>query len=233
MHFYAGTSGYSYKEWKGLFYPKDLPTKDMLRFYAENLNSVEINNTFYRMPNAGVLESWREQVPPDFRFILKAPRKITHIKPLKDKAAETDYWLKTSAVMGNKLGGTLFQLPPYLRKDIPLLRSFLEILPSDMRAAFEFRHVSWFDDDLYETLREKQFSICCTDGENEELRRLVGTSDWGYFRLRKQNYSEKELMEWIEKINSQKWKEVYVFFKHEDDGAIPILARHFLNLAAK
>jgi uncharacterized protein YecE (DUF72 family) len=230
MQLYVGTSGYSYKEWKGLFYPKDLPDKDMLRFYGSSLPAVEINNTFYRMPNAGMLEAWAEQVPSDFQFVLKASRKITHTKPLKEKGDEVDYLFKTAATLGDKLGAILFQLPPYLHRNIELFADFVELLPTGTKVAFEFRHHSWFDDKLYEILRNKGYALCCSDSENEELSQFVATADWGYLRLRKPNYSEKELLDWAQKIKSQKWQAVYAFFKHEDDGAGPNLAKHFLDL---
>jgi uncharacterized protein YecE (DUF72 family) len=231
MQFYIGTSGYSYKEWKGAFYPKDLPDREMLRFYGETLPAVEINNTFYRMPSVSILEAWANQVPPDFRFILKAPRKITHIKPLKEKEDEVGFLCKTAATLGDKLGAILFQLPPYQHKNIRLLSDFLDLLPSGIRAAFEFRHPSWFDEELYEILHDKGYAFCCTDGTNEELRQFVATAAWGYLRLRKLNYSEKELIDWIHEIKSKKWQAVYVFFKHEDNGVGPKLAEHFFNLA--
>lgn len=233
MQFYIGTSGYSYKEWKGIFYPKDLPDKDMLRYYAKNLPAVEINNTFYRMPTATMLEGWAEQVPADFQFVLKASRKITHSKPLKEKADEVDYLFRTAATLGEKLGAILFQLPPYLHRNIELLADFMDLLPSGTKAAFEFRHRSWFDDELYEILRNKGYAICCSDSENEELSQFVATADWGYLRLRKPNYSEKELLDWAQKIKSQPWQAAYVFFKHEDEGAGPKMAKHFLDLATQ
>jgi uncharacterized protein YecE (DUF72 family) len=230
MRFYIGTSGFSYKEWKGPFYPKDMPDKEMLRFYSENLPAVEINNTFYRMPVTKLLEAWAEQTPPDFKFVLKAPRKITHMKPLKEKGEEIDYLFKTAAVLGDRLGPILFQLPPYLRKNTKLLADFLALLPTDAKAVFEFRHVSWFDDELYELLHNKGFALCCSDSENEELSRFVAVADRGYLRLRKPDYSEDELIDWAAKIKSQDWEAVYVFFKHEDAGAGPNLAEHFLDL---
>jgi len=230
MQLYIGTSGYSYKEWKGLFYPKDLQDKNMLRFYGENLPAVEINNTFYRMPNASVLETWAEQVPANFRFVLKASRKITHSKPLKEKDDEVGYLFRTAATLGDKLGAILFQLPPYLHRNIELLANFLDSLPPETRAALEFRHRSWFDDELYEILRNKGYALCCSDTEDEELSQFVATADWGYLRLRKPNYSEKELLDWARKVKSQHWQAVYVFFKHEDDGAGPNMARHFLDI---
>jgi uncharacterized protein YecE (DUF72 family) len=233
MQIYVGTSGYSYKEWKGPFYPPDLPGKDMLRYYSSQLPAVEINNTFYRMPAEGLLESWGQQVPPDFRFVLKAPRKITHTKPLKDKDDEVGYLLRTAATLGDRLGAVLFQLPPYLRRDPELLINFLELLPSGTRSVFEFRHRSWFDETIYDMLRKKGCTLCCADGEDEALTRLVATSGWGYLRLRRPGYSETDLSEWARRIKSQDWQTVYVFFKHEEAGAGPKLASHFLELASQ
>ncbi len=230
MQYFVGTSGYSYKEWKGLFYPKDLPDKDMLQFYSRFLPAVEINNTFYRMPTPAMIEAWALRVPADFRFVLKASRKITHSKPLKDKGDEISYLFRTAALMGDKLGAILFQLPPYMRKDIKLLTDFTGLLPTGTQFIFEFRHRSWFDDELYQLLNDRGCAICCSDSENEELSQLVPTADWGYFRLRRPNYTETELVDWAKKIKSQKWRAVYAFFKHEDDGAGPELAKKFLNI---
>lgn len=230
MQYYVGTSGYSYKEWKGPFYPKNLPDKDMLQFYSKNLPAVEINNTFYRMPSADTVRSWGEQVPADFRFVLKASRKITHNKSLQNKGDEVGYLFRTAAHLGDKLGAILFQLPPYLHKNMELLTAFVDLLPSDFKTVFEFRHRSWFDDELYELLREKKCALCCSDSENEELGRLVPTADWGYLRLRKPSYSEAELLDWTRRIKSFDRQAVYVFFKHEEDGFGPKIARHFLDL---
>ena len=163
MNLFAGTSGYSYKEWKGPFYPERLSAVDMLRFYASRLPAVEINNTFYRLPKADVLESWASQVPPEFRFTLKASRRITHLKRLRDVAEETDYLLRTAAVLGERLGAVLFQLPPNLRKDLPRLEAFLQHLRPTPRAAFEFRHSSWRDDDVLELLRSKGCAWCVSE----------------------------------------------------------------------
>lgn len=231
MKWFVGTSGFSYKKWKGTFYPEDLPDKEMLRYYGEQLPAVEINNTFYRLPKASMLEGWLEQVPGNFRFVLKASRKITHIKPLKEKADETNYLFKTAATLGNGLGAILFQLPPYLRKNVDLLDNFLALLPADRRATFEFRHRSWFDDEVYDRLRQKGCALCCADSENEELSQLVATASWGYLRLRKPDYTDKDLAEWADRIKAQDWQEVYVFFKHEDEGTGPRLAKRFLEMA--
>ncbi|KJS32566.1 MAG: hypothetical protein VR64_06440 [Desulfatitalea sp. BRH_c12] len=230
MHVYVGTSGYSYKEWKGSFYPEDLAAKDMLKYYSANLPAVEINNTFYRMPAAGMLATWVEQVPRAFRFVLKAPRKITHTRPLKDKDAEIGYLFETAATLGDRLGAVLFQLPPYLRKDIKLLANFLDILPSATQAAFEFRHRSWFEKDIYDLLRARGCALCCSDGEKEELCEFVPTTDWGYLRLRKPDYSEQDLQVWARRVQAQNWHTAYAFFKHEDAAIGPQMAGRFIHL---
>jgi uncharacterized protein YecE (DUF72 family) len=236
MHIYAGTSGYSYKEWKGSFYPEKLPAKEMLRFYGENLPAVEVNNTFYRMPNKETVKRWAAQVAPSFRFVLKASRKITHTKPLRDKRDEVGYFLETAGALGEKLGGVLFQLPPYLHRDLDLLADFIELLPTATNAAFEFRHASWFapdhEEELYELLGSKGLALCCADSEKEELTKLVPTADWGYLRMRRQSYSKKEIEGWAAKVKAQPWKSVFVFFKHEAKGSGPDFARAFLELSS-
>ncbi len=233
MQYYVGTSGFSYKEWKGYFYPQDLPDKEMLKFYGQALPAVEINSTFYRMPRQSTLNGWALQVPPDFRFVLKAPRKITHSKPLKEKGDDVEFLCETAAALGDRLGAILFQLPPYLHKDIGLFAAFADRLPSGIRVAFEFRHRSWFDDDIHEILCKKGLALCCADSENEELNQFAGTADWGYLRLRRPDYTEAELLDWAQKIRSQNWREVYAFFKHEDEGIGPKLARQFLEIVKK
>jgi uncharacterized protein YecE (DUF72 family) len=230
MQVWAGTSGFAYKEWKGVFYPRDLPASRMLSYYSAILPAVEINNTFYRMPAPATLEGWAGMTPPSFRFILKAPRKITHIKPLAEKAAEAGYFLQTAAGLEDKLGAILFQLPPYLHKNTGLLSAFLELLPPQLPAAFEFRHSSWFDDQVYSLLRAKQCALCCSDTDDQNWAELIASTDWGYVRLRRPDYTESDLRKWYNRIVSQPWKHAYVFFKHEDAGAGPELARRFLEM---
>lgn len=230
MDYFVGTSGYSYKEWKGSFYPQDLPARMMLHYYSRNLPAVEVNNTFYRMPSAKMVESWAEQVPEGFRFVLKASRKITHIRPLKDKGEEVDYLFSAATAMGDKLGAILFQFPPYLHKDIELLKSFTDLLPPEVKTVFEFRHSSWCDSELHEALQAKGCALCCSDEGTEEFCQLIDTAGWGYLRLRKESYTKEELLDWAGRIASRNWKEVYVFFKHEDAAAGPKLARDFLDL---
>ena len=230
MELFVGTSGYSYKEWKGPFYPEDLPDKEMLNYYSSQLPAVEINNTFYRLPSAKMLENWQEQVPESFRFVLKASRKITHFKKLKETDEETNYLFNTAATLGEQLGVILIQLPPYLRKDIDLLQNFLKLIP-DGKATFEFRHDSWFEEDVFESLRSKNCALNFSEmGEDSEIK-IVSTADWGYLRLRLMGYDDKALKDWMQRVQGQDWQKVYVFFKHEDEGAGPKLARRFLELA--
>ena len=219
MQVLVGTSGFSYKEWKGSFYPKDLKNADMLRYYAERFSSVEINNTFYRMPKAEMLEGWRDQVPPGFLFVLKASQRITHRKRLKDSGEPLDYLLKAAEGLGEQLGPILFQLPPYFKKDVERLGAFLEILPGGRPFAFEFRHESWTDDEVHGLLRDRNVALVCADTEEsgDEGAPIVPTADWGYVRLRRCDYTPDELAPWADRIRSQPWQRAFVFFKHEDD----------------
>ena len=231
MNLYAGTSGYSYKEWKGNFYPQKLPAAQMLRHYAQQLPAVEINNTFYRLPTPSLLNSWCEQVPPNFRFAIKAPRRITHIKRLKDAQDETAYLLRTLDTLGARLGVILFQLPPYQRKDLARLQAFIDLLPEQTPAAFEFRAQSWFEDSVFELLRARDFALCIADTDGVQIPAIVATASWGYLRLRRAQYKDGELVNWVRQIRAQPWKHAYVFFKHEDEGIGPKLATEFLQLA--
>jgi uncharacterized protein YecE (DUF72 family) len=223
MRVRAGTSGFSYKEWKGSFYPEDLPAGEMLRFYAGRLAAVEINNTFYRMPKPALLEGWSAQVPESFRFVLKASQRITHHKRLKEAGEEAAYFFRVAATLGDRLGPALFQLPPNLKKDLPRLEAFLDVLPAGSRAAFEFRHASWFEEDVFAALRARGAALCIA--EDEDLATpLVATADWGYLRLRRQDYTEADVIAWADRVRAQSWGEAYVFFKHEDAGSGPKLA---------
>jgi len=229
----AGTSGYSYKEWKGNFYPEDLATTGMLAYYAKLFSTVEINNTFYRMPAAKVLLNWAEQVPDGFAFVLKAPRRISHDKRLKNVDEDVAYLLKTMAALGQKRGPLLFQLPPFFRKDVPCLRGFLGLLPRELPAALEFRHQSWFDEEVFAVLREHNTALCLADADNELEIPFVSTADWGYLRLRRPEYSDGDLGDWAKRIAGQPWKEAFVFFKHEEEGKGPEFASRFLKMVDK
>ncbi len=230
MELFAGTSGYSYKAWKGCFYPEDLPDKRMLGYYAERLPAVEINNTFYRLPRESVLESWAAQVPDAFRFSIKASRRITHFKRLKDAGDETEYLLRVTQTLGDRLGVLLFQLPSNLKADLERLDAFLRLLPDGTRAVFEFRHISWQEDRVLARLRERGFAWCVSDTDEAPIDELVGTATWGYLRLRRSGYSEGELLDWAVRLRAQPWERAFVFFKHEDAGMGPRLAARFLEV---
>jgi uncharacterized protein YecE (DUF72 family) len=230
MQFFVGTSGYSYKEWKGTFYPKKLPQKEMLRFYAGRFSTVEVNNTFYRMPSPKLLESWAEQVPNDFRFVLKAPQAITHFKRLQDVEEPTGQFLGTASVLKERQGPLLFQLPPNFKKDVPRLKRFLKLIKAGTSTAFEFRHESWFEEDVFSLLRAKACALCVADADDLPSVDLINTARFGILRLRRARYSKRQLAEWIDKLNSQNWDEAYVFFKHEDTGTGPKLAARFIEL---
>lgn len=231
MRFFVGTSGYSYKEWRGPFYPEDIKPPEMLGYYSSQLKAVEINNTFYRMPKREVLEGWAEKVPDGFSFVLKVTRRITHFKRLKPSASEElSYVLETAGVLGDHLGILLFQLPPNFKQDLERLTEFLEIVPTDFRCAFEFRHASWFDDDTFAVLGEKNAALVIADTGGENDPPVTATADFGYLRLRREDYSDEELQEWAARIREQPWSSVHVFFKHEDAGAGPRMAKRFEEL---
>ena len=227
---YVGTSGYNYPEWKGSFYPSDLPAAKMLPYYAERFSTVEINYTFYRMPTAKLVTGWAAQVPADFRFTLKAPRRITHDKRLREAETEVTEFMRRASAMGDSMGIVLFQLPPYLRKDAPLLSDFLGILPSDRRTAFEFRHASWHDDEVYALLRAHGAALCAADTDEEEAAFVPTAETFGYLRLRRTNYDDKALRRWIERIRMQRFESVFVYFKHEDEALGPRFAQRFREL---
>jgi len=231
MNLYVGTSGYSYKEWKGTFYPADMSAKGMLHYYGERFRTVEINNTFYRMPSVSVLERWAGDVPADFKFVLKASRQITHMKRLKDAADSVSYLLEAAGALKERLGPLLFQLPPNLKKDVPRLRDFLALLPPKRRVAFEFRHQSWFDEEVFGLLRDHQAALCIAEADNDLEVPFVSTADWGYLRLRRPDYDDAELKKWAKLVREQSWQNVFAFFKHEDEGKAPLMARRFLELA--
>ena len=232
MNLYVGTSGYAYKEWKGSFYPPDLPAKRMLHYYGEHFRTVEINNTFYRMPTVSLLENWAGEVPRDFRFVLKASQRITHQHRLVDADEDVGYLLDVAATLQQRLGALLFQLPPNLKKDVPRLDAFLALLPPPHRAAFEFRHPSWFDDAVFALLHDHQAALCIAEAEGDLEVPVVATADWGYLRLRRPDYGDAELKAWVKQVRQQDWQEAFVFFKHEEAGWGPQLAQRFLQLAA-
>jgi uncharacterized protein YecE (DUF72 family) len=228
----AGASGYSFKEWKGVFYPASIKPEAMLAWYAERLPTVEINNTFYRMPAASMLENWARSTPEAFRFAIKASRRITHMARLKAETAadSVDYLYRTLAALGEKRGPVLFQLPPQMKKDLPRLAAFLKLLPGSHRAAFEFRNPSWFDDEVYEALRAAGAALCLSEREDNAPPPLVRTAPWGYVRLRLESYSDDELRQWAGKLAVAGWGETYVYFMHEPTA--PAYAQTLMRMAA-
>ena len=236
VRLFAGASGFAYKPWKGPFYPVDLPDTEMLAYYAARLPAVEINNTFYRLPKAKLLEDWGAQTPDGFRFVLKASRRITHMQRLKDVGELLQYLFQTAGTLGSKLGPFLFQLPPHLKKDLDRLRTFLDLVPPDRRIALEFRNASWFEDDVFEALRAHDAALCVAETEPDDKEEsservpLVATASWGYLRLRRENYGDADLAAWAERIRSQAWSEAYVFFKHEDDGTAQRFALRLMQV---
>jgi uncharacterized protein YecE (DUF72 family) len=215
----TGTSGFSYDEWHGRFYPDDLAASDRLGFYGSRLKSVEVNNTFYQMPKEALLVRWRDAVPADFCFALKAPRRITHVLRLKGADDAVRRFIEVAGVLGGRLGPLLFQLPPFARKDTGLLSEFLSLLPPGLKAAFEFRHPSWFDDETYSVLASKNASLCTGDADDgDKSPPLVATASFGYLRLRAPSYDAKGLAAWNERILAQPWTEAFAYLKHEVDG---------------
>ena len=231
MKVFAGTSGFSYDGWAGTFYPEDLRADERLSFYATKLPAVEINNTFYRMPKPELLARWAAEVPPLFQFALKASQRITHIKRLKETGDEVKFLLGSARQLGPKLGPVLYGLPPNLKKDVPRLSAFLALLPTDVKAAFEFRNATWLDEEVFSLLRSARAALCVADDEKGTTP-LATTAPWGYLRLRREDYAEADLAAWADKVRGAGWEEAYVFFKHEEEGAAPALARRFLELFA-
>jgi uncharacterized protein YecE (DUF72 family) len=217
MQLLTGTSGFSYKEWLGKFYPEKLAADAMLRWYAERFATVEINNTFYRFPAEDMLARWATEVPERFTFTLKVSRRITHVKRLREAGPDVAKFVQRAHVLGDKLGALLFQLPPFLKKDLPRLKDFLGQVPPGERVAFEFRHESWQDDEVYAALRERGAMLCVTDTDEGDTP-FVATTDCGYLRLRRTHYDDGELRAWAERIAAMGLARVYVYFMHEDDA---------------
>ena len=232
MNLYVGTSGYAYKQWKGKFYPKDLPAKQILRFYAGRFGTVEINNTFYSMPTPSAAAAWAAEVPASFMFALKAPQRITHMRRLKGADELVSELLDAAETLKKRLGPLLFQLPPKFKKDVPRLREFLALLPRRRRVAFEFRHPSWFDEEVFALLRKHQSALCIAEEKDDLKVPFMATANWGYLRLRRPDYDRAQLKKWVKRVQKQDWHDAFVFFKHEDEGKGPKFAERFLELAA-
>ena len=231
---WVGTSGYNYPEWKDSFYPEKLSAAKMLPYYAGHFPTVEINYTFYRAPTAKVLQGWDAATPDPFKLTLKAPRRITHDARLRDCADSVRHFLETASILGPKLGVLLFQLPPYLRKDIALFDAFLDMLSPDVCATFEFRHVSWLNEEVYARLRARNLALCVADSEKLSTPVEV-TADYGYFRLRDQGYTAEDIERWAGVIQEKAGhcRDVYVYFKHEESGKGPEYARLLLDALSR
>ena len=227
----AGASGYSFKEWKGTFYPEKIKLEEMLAFYAARLPTVEINNTFYRMPKTSVLNGWAATVADGFRFAIKASRRITHMSRIKveSSAEPLGFLYKNLAALGAKRGPVLFQLPPNLKKDLPRLEAFLELLPDGHQAAFEFRNDTWFADDVYDALKGAGAALVLSEREDNAPPPLVETAPWGYVRLRLETYTDEDLQQWAEKLAATAWRETFVYFMHEPTA--PAYAASLMRLA--
>jgi uncharacterized protein YecE (DUF72 family) len=233
MRFLVGTSGYSYKEWKGGFYPEKLPDKRMLSYYAQHFAAVEINSTFRRFPSAGTVESWAEKVPDSFRFVLKARQTITHFRRLVNAEEQIDDFINLASLLKDRQGPLLFQLPPNFKKDIPRLEAFLNYVRGRAAIVMQLQHESWYDEEVYDCLRARATALCSVDEEGPTCDRVVATTSWGFVRLREGRYTDATLKKWIDSCRAQNWDEAYIFFKHEDVGAGPKLAERFLELAGQ
>ena len=223
---WVGTSGYNYPEWKGSFYPQDLAAAKMLPYYAARFPTVEINYTFYRMPTKKLVAGWAAQTPAPYKLTLKAPRRITHDSRLKDCGELVTRFTQVGATLGDKLGVLLFQLPPFARKDLPLFDAFLADLPAETRAAFEFRHASWLDEEVFERLEKRKLALCVADSEKMSIPVRL-TADYAYFRLRDEGYTPDDVKRWADTIarETSACRDVFVYFKHEEQGKGPELAK--------
>jgi len=223
---WVGTSGYNYPEWKGSFYPSDLASAKMLPYYAARFPTVEINYTFYRMPNEKLVGGWAAQTPSPYKLTLKAPRRITHDNRLKNVGELVSGFCPVAATLGPKLGALLFQLPPNLKKDVPLIDAFLAELPPKVTAAFEFRHASWLDDEVFGKLAARNLALCVADSEKMSAPVKI-TADYAYFRLRDEGYQPDDIKRWADTIAKEtaSCSDVYVYFKHEEQGKGPEFAK--------
>ncbi|MDQ2659341.1 MAG: DUF72 domain-containing protein [Verrucomicrobiota bacterium] len=233
MDLWIGTSGFQYTEWKGTFYPEDLSTAKMLPYYAARLTTTEINYTFHRIPSAKTIEGWYQTTPERFKFSLKAPQKITHFAKLRNCGDTLRFFHQVISDLEKKLGCVLFQLPPQMKKDAGLLSAFLEDVPMGLRAAFEFRDESWFDDEIYALLKTRNLALCIADSEKISTP-IVATADYGYLRLRREDYQEADVTRWagMVKERASAWSDAFVYFKHEESGIGPKLAQQMVAVLA-
>ena len=233
MKLWVGTSGYNYPEWKGTFYPQKMPAAKMLSYYAQHFSTVEINYTFYRTPNEKILAGWSAETPENFKLTLKAPKRLTHIARLRECGDLLAYFLRTAATLGPKLGAILFQLPPYFRKDLEVFDAFVQLLPEGTCAAFEFRHGSWMDPEVFARLRARDLALCVADSEKFSTPVEI-TARYGYFRLRDEGYKPDDLVRWAQVIRERAahCSDVFVYFKHEESGIGPQFAKILLEALA-
>ena len=231
MNTWIGTSGFQYAEWKGNFYPEDLPAAKMLPFYAERLSTTEVNYTFHRIPSAKTIDNWKQLTPEKFRFALKAPQKITHWTKLRDCADTLRYFCDIVSALGEKLGPILFQLPPTFKKDTFVLADFVNGLSGNLRAAFEFRHESWFAEDIWEVLKSRNVALCVNETEDFAAPKIA-TANYGYLRLRREDYSNSDIQRWSAFVGEQAdhWTDAFIYFKHEEAGIGPKLAGEMIAL---
>jgi uncharacterized protein YecE (DUF72 family) len=230
MRVHVGTSGFAYEEWKDAFYPKQISSKEMLRFYSERLSVVEINNTFYRMPTERLLSTWAGQVPDDFVFAFKAPQVITHVKRLMKVETEAAHLFRMLSTLGRRLGPVLFQFAKSFRADRPALEDFLDLIPREVRCAFAFRSPSWLDPEILDMLRERGHSLCIEDTDEDPTSEIISAAPWGYLRLRRADYTDADLSRWMDYTLSQGWETAFVFFKEDDEAKAPEYARRFREL---
>ena len=233
MNLWIGTSGFQYAEWKGTFYPADLPASKMLPFYAERFASTEVNYTFHRIPSAKTIEGWWKATPERFKFSLKAPQKVTHWAKLRNCGDTLRYFHQVISDLEKKLGCVLFQLPPTLKKDAALLETFLNDVPDGMRGAMEFRDPGWFSDDVFELLRRKNLALCVADSDKLATPEMA-TADYGYLRLRREDYQDNDIARWADAVRARTatWSDAFVYFKHEESGIGPKFAQRMIELLA-
>jgi uncharacterized protein YecE (DUF72 family) len=233
MNHWIGTSGFQYAEWKGTFYPEDLAASKMLAFYAERFATTEVNYTFRRIPSPKTIQNWYEGTPERFKFSLKAPQKVTHFAKLRNCGDTMRYFCQVISDLEAKLGVVLFQLPPNFKKDTGVLAAFLEEVPAGLRAAFEFRHPSWFDEEVFAVLNARNIALCINESADLSAP-VVATADYGYLRLRREDYTDGDMERWAAAIrgNEKVWPDVFVYLKHEESGMGPRLAKQLMGLLA-
>jgi uncharacterized protein YecE (DUF72 family) len=231
MNYWIGTSGFQYAEWKGTFYPEDLSASKMLAFYAERFTTTEVNYSFRRIPSPKTIQNWYSGTPERFKFSLKAPQKVTHFAKLKNCGDTMQYFCQVITDLETKLGPVLFQLPPNFKKDAAVLADFLECVPAGLRAAFEFRHPSWFDEEVFALLNAKNIALCIAESADLAAP-VVATADYGYLRLRREDYTDADMERWAQAITGKDkvWQDTFVYLKHEESGMGPRLASQLMGL---